>query len=469
MKLLRRLSISIFLTVVLPAVMLAASKAGRSTHAEQLETAHESSSAPTPPMGWNSYDSYGGSVTEQQVLANASYMAAHLAQYGWKYVVIDYYWYFPYPVEHGDPASWAVSMDEYGRLLPALNRFPSSAHGKGFKPLADYIHSLGLKFGIHIMRGIPRAAVRDNLPILGTHDRAPDVAELNNTCAWSTAMYGVDVSNPAGQAYYDSIARLYASWGVDFIKADDMSRGENPAGETYHAVEIEALSKAIKKTGRPMVLSLSPGPAPLTEAAHLERWSQMWRISDDIWDDWKQVLHQFDLCREWAGHSGPGHWPDADMLPLGWLHLEFFGDEPRASRLTHNEQITLMTLWSIFRSPLMMGGNLTTLDPFTLSLLTNNEVIAVDQTSTGSHELFHHGDQIAWAASVPHSRAEYLALFNTGEKPEFVQAEWQELGLKGHCQVRDLWKKKDLGEFFGHFAATIAPHGAGLYKITPVR
>lgn len=424
--------------------------------------------APTPPMGWNSYDSYGGAVDEQQVRANAAYMAQHLAKYGWKYVVIDYYWYFPYPVENGDPSSWAVSMDGFGRLIPALNRFPSSANGQGFKPLADYIHSLGLKFGIHIMRGIPRAAVRDNLPILDAHDRAPDVAELNNTCAWSTAMYGVDVSNPAGQAYYDSMAKLYASWGVDFIKADDMSQGEDPAGETYHSEEIEALRKAMNKTGRPMVLSLSPGPAPISQAAHLERWSQMWRISNDIWDNWKLVLQQFKFCREWARYSGSGHWPDADMLPLGRLGIEFFDDGPRPTRLTQNEQITLMTLWSIFRSPLMMGGDLTSLDPFTLSLLTNPEVIAVDQDSSANLELFHHGNQIAWAASVPRSRAKYLALFNTGAKPELAAADWKVIGLKGHCVVRDLWQRKDLGEYFGRFAATIPSHGAGLYKITPM-
>lgn len=181
--------------------------------------------APTPPMGWNSYDSYGGDVDEQQVKANARYLADHLALYGWKYIVVDYYWYYPDGRVKGVPA-----MDAYGRLLPATNRFPSAAGGKGFKPLADYVHSLGLKFGIHIMRGIPRAAVEENLPVFGTTAHAQDIANVLNTCSWSDAMYGVDVSKPAGQAYYNSLARLYADWGVDFIKADDMSRARDPYG-----------------------------------------------------------------------------------------------------------------------------------------------------------------------------------------------------------------------------------------------
>ena len=169
--------------------------------------------APTPPMGWSSYDAYCGDVTEQEVKANADYMAQRMARYGWKYVVVDYYWYFSHTQPNQEQEKWEFNMDEYGRLVPAPNRFPSAAHGQGFKPLADYIHSKGLKFGIHIMRGIPRAAVKKNLPILGTSAHAKDVADTGNACSWSTAMYGVDVSKPAGQAYYDSIVALYAKWG----------------------------------------------------------------------------------------------------------------------------------------------------------------------------------------------------------------------------------------------------------------
>ncbi len=411
-------------------------------------------------MGWNSYDSYGGDVNEEQVKANARYMADHLAIYGWKYIVVDYYWYYPSGHVKGVPV-----MDDYGRLLPATNRFPSAADGQGFKPLADYVHSLGLKFGIHIMRGIPRAAVEENLPILGTNAHAKDIANLLNTCSWSDAMYGVDVSKPAGQAYYDSLAKLYAEWGVDFIKADDMSRARDPYGEVYHAPEIEALRKAMTNSGRPMVLSLSPGATQLCDAAHVERYSQMWRISDDMWDNWPEVRDQFGYCRLWAPYIGPDHWPDADMLPLGLLRLRGFNDGPRLSRLTHDEQITMMTLWSIFRSPLMMGGDLPTLDAFTLSLLTNQEVLAVDQHSSGNRLLFTRGNQIAWVANVTGTRQKYVALFNLGSAPEEVTVSWRDLGMAGKVPVRDLWKKESPGDFGGQFSATIDPHGAGLYRI----
>lgn len=425
--------------------------------------------APRPPLGWNSYDCYGGDVNEQEVKANADYVAKHLARYGWKYVVIDYYWYFDHPKRGDNVEDLGATMDGDGRLLPDPSRFPSAAGGRGFKPLADYVHSLGLKFGIHIMRGIPRAGVKKNLPVLGTAAHAQDVANLKNICPWSTAMHGVDVAKPAGQAYYDSIAKLYAEWGVDYIKADDMSSAKSPAVETYHGPEIEALRKAMNKTGRPMVLSLSPGPTEVPHAEHVMRWSQLWRISNDIWDDWTQVKQQFNYCRDWAPYIGPNHWPDADMLPLGRIRIRYFKDGPRLSRLTHDEQVTFMTLWSIFRSPLMMGGDLPSIDPFTLSLLTNDEVLAVDQTSSHNHQIFARGDEIGWMADAPGSKEKYVALFNVGDAPAQTTVSWKELGLSGKGTVRDLWEKKDLGTYTDQFGAKLNAHGAGLYKIKAMR
>ena len=428
--------------------------------------------APTPPMGWNSYDAYCGDVTEQEFKTNAAYMAKHLSQYGWKYVVVDYYWYFPHPntEDFNQQEKLAVAMDPYGRLLPAENRFPSAAGGKGFKPLADYVHSLGLKFGIHIMRGIPRAAVRNNLPILGTKAHAQDIANLKNTCAWSTAMYGVDVSKPAGQAYYDSIVKLYAQWGVDYIKADDMTRGEDPAGETYHAPEIEALHKAIVKCGRPMVLSLSPGPTPPSEAQNVMQNANLWRISNDIWDDWKLIKHQFTLARPWVPSIGANHWPDADMLPVGRIRIRGFKDGPRESRLTADELRTLMSLWTIFRSPLMIGGDLPTMDAPTLAYFTNRQALDIDQHSRNNRELFARGDQVAWAAESADGATQYLAVFNIGDSgPVAVPVRWTELGLRGKCAVADVWGKKDLGTFETEFSPAIPAHGAGLYRVGPCR
>ncbi len=424
--------------------------------------------APTPPMGWNSYDAYAGDVNEREFKANADYLAKNLATHGWKYVVVDYYWYFSHPkaIQFQDQETWEVSLDKYGRLLPAENRFPSAAGGKGFKPLADYVHNLGLKFGIHIMRGIPREAVKQNLPILGTNARAAEIANLKNPCPWSTAMHGIDVTKPGGQEYYDSIVKLYAEWGVDYIKADDMSWSEPPASETYHASEIEALHKAIAKSGRPIVLSLSPGPTNPANAEHVRKYAELWRISGDFWDEWKLVKKQFELGRAWMPWIGPDRWPDADMLPLGHIQLRGYPEPPRKTRLTPDEVRTHMSLWMIFRSPLMIGGELPTMDAATLAYLTNDEAIAIDQQSKNNRELFARGDHIAWTADAPDASAKYLALFNSGDAEAMaVPVKFAELGLSGRVAIRDVWEKKDLGVFDGQFAPDLPAHGAGLYVL----
>ncbi len=443
--------------------------AGATRTAAAGASAPARSLAPTPPMGWNSYDAYCGDVTEQEVKDHADYIAKHLAKYGWNYVVVDYYWYFPHPQteDFQKQEELEVAMDEYGRLQPAENRFPSAAGGKGFKPLADYVHGKGLKFGIHIMRGIPRVAVKKNLPIMGTQARAQEIANLQNTCSWSTAMHGIDMSEPGGQEYYDSIVKLYAQWGVDYIKADDMVWGKNPAGESYHAPEIEALHKAIQKSGRAIVLSLSPGPTRPEQAGHLKKNAQLSRISGDFWDSWRLVKRQFELARPWIPHIGPYFWPDADMLPIGRVRIRGYKDGERRSRLTPDELRTHMSLWMIFRSPLMIGGDLPTMDDATLAYLTNDEAIAINQHSSNNRELFTRGDQVAWAADAPDGKAKYVALFNLGDSDSTeVVVKWTELGLTGKCAVRDVWEKKDLGSFEDQFAPKLPAHGGGLYKVS---
>lgn len=395
-------------------------------------------------------------------------------------MVIDGRWQYADPTssraDREGPAMH-MRMDDYGRVLPALNRFPSASNGEGFKPLADYIHGKGLKFGFHIMRGIPRAAVRRNLPILGADAHAQDVALTNNTWGWSKETFGVDVSKPAGQAYYDSIVALYAQWGVDFIKADDMSWGKNPAGESYHAPEISALDRAIQKAGRPIVLSLSPGETNPVHAEEVEQSAHMWRISNDFWDTWKQLKEQFSLCRPWVAYIGSDHWPDLETLPLGPIRVQGYSRQsgwpkplPHQTRFTPAEQRTLMTLWLIFRAPLMTGTDLLSIDPVTLALLTSDEVLAVDQSSTHNRELYARGHTIAWAADIPGTHERYLAVFNLGDgAPAVVDVAWGDLGLKGNCAVRDLWEKKNLGMVEDHFAPKVEAHGAGLYRSKPAK
>lgn len=423
--------------------------------------------APTPPMGWNSWDSFGTGVTEEEVKANADYMATKLARHGWQYIVVDIQWSEPNPKTHGYRPGAELVMDANGRLLPAPNRFPSAAYGKGFKPLADYVHAKGLKFGFHIMRGIPRRAVDQDLPIAGTSMKAAAIADKQSICRWNSDMYGVDVRKPGGQEYYDSIVQQYAAWGVDFLKADDMF-GTGPSGE--HSSEIEALGKAIQKSRRPIVLSLSPGTRDAGKVEIFSKWAQMWRISDDFWDRWVDLKRQFPSFTRWQPYVKPGNWPDGDMLPLGHIGIRAERGDPRMSLLTKDEQRTLMTLWSIARSPLMFGGHLPDNDAFTLDLMTNDEVLAVNQKAIASKELFTRGEQVVWVAELPGSKARYLAVFNTGDtNQEQIKVNWPEIGLFGNCTIRDLWAKSDTGKASDSQTFTVGPHASAFYRITPAK
>jgi alpha-galactosidase len=357
-------------------------------------------------MGWNSWDCFGTTLTEAQAKAEADVMAAKLASHGWQYLVVDIQWYEPNAANHDYRAGAPLTMDGWGRLLPAPNRFPSAAGGAGFTPLADYVHARGLKFGVHLMRGIPRQAVEKNLPVHGTSYHAQEIANRASICPWNPDMYGVDMTKPGAQAYYDSVFELFASWGIDYVKVDDISR---PYHE--HEPEIEAIRRAIDHTGRPIVLSLSPGETALDAAAHVRQHANLWRISDDFWDRWLSLREQFGRLEQWNRYREPGAWPDADMLPLGVLDLG-----RRSTRFTPDEQRTLMTLWSIARSPLMHGGDMTKMDDATLALLTNDEILAVNQHSTNNRPLFDRDDFIAWTADVPGSSDKYLAVFNARDR-----------------------------------------------------
>jgi len=412
--------------------------------------------APTPPMGWNSWDCFATTVTEAQTKAQTDVMAAKLQSHGWRYIVVDIQWYEPNATSFEYRTNAALVIDEFGRLLPAENRFPSAAGGAGFKPLADYVHAHGLKFGIHLMRGIPRQAVEKNLPIKGTSFHAQDVADRKSICPWNPDMFGVDMSKPGAQDYYNSVFDLIASWGVDYVKVDDISR---PYHE--HQREIEAVRRAIDHTARPIVLSLSPGETALDAADHVALHANLWRISDDFWDNWPSLREQFARLEKWNPHRVPGAWPDADMLPLGVLDLG-----RRKTHFTRDEQVTVLTLWSIARSPLMFGGDMTKLDDDTLSLLTNDEILAVNQHSANNRPLFDRGKLVAWIADAPGSPDKYLAVFNTGDAAAPVPVALTAAGFAGPVRVRDLWRHLDLGKFTDEFSPPLAPHGAGLYRLS---
>ena len=407
-----------------------------------------------PPMGWNSWDCYGTSVTEAVVRQNASYMAEHLKPYGWEYVVVDIQWYQPTAADFNYAPFSDVTMDEWGRLQPAENRFPSAAQGAGFKPLSDYVHGLGLKFGIHIMRGIPRMAAHRHLPIAGSEYTCARAADPNSICQWNPDMYGARQDHPATQAYYDSIFRMYAQWGVDFVKCDDIAR-EYP----HCKREIEMISTACRNCGRDIVLSLSPGPAPLSEAEHLKTWANMWRITDDFWDDWKLLKGMFERAEKWCVHAGSGHWPDADMLPFGAIRL--CGEETEAgrwTRFTHDEQRTLMTLWCMMRSPLMMGGELTECDIFTLSLLTNATLLAIQRESFCAHSLRTTDEEAVWVAPRKDGHGSYVAVFNLSETERRITVTDEQLEMPAGRAV-ELWT----GAACEELSACLKPHACAVW------
>lgn len=369
----------------------------------------------TPPMGWNSWDCYGPTVVESEVKANADYMAEHLAMHGWEYVVVDIRWFVENDKAGGyNQTNPIYVIDKYGRYTPATNRFPSAADGEGFKPLADYIHAKGLKFGIHLMRGVPKLAVQRKLPVLGTDGITCDmIANNDSTCTWLRDNMKVDWTKPGAQEYYNSCFDLYASWGVDFVKIDDLSR-------PYHTAEIEMIRNAIDRCGRPMVLSVSPGETPVEKAAHVKTHANMWRTVDDFWDNWSQLNYQFQVCEKWAPYIAPGTWPDADMLPLGKISIRGERGAERWTGFTTDEQKTMMNLWTIFKSPLMFGGDLPQNDKATNALLTNDRVLYMHHYSANNRQLLRtENNQVVWTADDPANGDKFVALFNLGGS-EFV-------------------------------------------------
>ena len=442
--------------------------------------------ASTPPMGWNSWDSYGLTINEVEFRANVDVLR-DLQIYGWKYAVIDEGWYIT------DPGGKSLSDKKYqwdknGLLQPVAERFPSVANGAGFRPLSDWVHKQGLKFGLHIVRGIPKQVVDANLPIAGGSFHAAEAADKTSPCPWDEGNWGV-ADNAAGQAYYDAMFRQFAQWGLDFVKVDCIS--DRP----YRASEIRQIAEAIRKSGRHMVLSLSPGPTSLKRAGEVADLAQMWRISDDHWDVWGAshaadgaipkpgesgefsfgTRDAFDRLAKWFTYAGPGHWPDQDMLPIGHLGPRPGWGNARESRLTHDEQRTELALWAIARSPLILGANLTEMDEFTRALVSNQTILFMNQYATYSRPV----DTAAlgagfanvrvWRASIgePGSRGytEFFGFFNLDEKPTTVKTSWKQLGLDGQKHAAlSAWDDVSLKES-KEIVVTLPAHGSQVYQI----
>ncbi len=387
--------------------------------------------AKRPPMGWNSWDCYGASVTEDILLGNAQYMAENLKQYGWEYVICDIQWYEPTADSHFYHKFTELEMDEYSRLVPAVKRFPSAADGKGFGPIAEKIHDMGLKFGIHIMRGIPRQAVHQNTKLMGTSATARDIAHPASVCMWNTDMYGVDPKADGAQEYYDSIFKMYAEWGIDYVKVDDIARVDYaPEAPGAAFGEIELIKRAISNCGRKIVLSLSPGPAKVDQQNFLLENANMWRMTDDFWDKWEHLYGMFERCHAWEGVSCKDHWPDCDMLPLGHVCVcnNENGQKGHYTHFTEDEQKILMTLWCIFRSPLMFGGEMRDNDEFTKSLMTNEKILNMQKNGRKARQVMRDEDVVIWKSTTKDGKL-YVAVFNISDKKKKCKLKFKDFDL----------------------------------------
>lgn len=430
----------------------------------------------TPPMGWNSFDAWDCRIDEPTFRKSVEILEKELLPHGYNYVVIDYIWY------HDNPGAWdnpkrryghpdlqldkngvpieRLNLDEFGRMIPSPERFPSSKNGKGFKPLADWVHSKGLKFGIHIMRGIPRQAYYDDLPIKGTSYTAKDIAEPWDTCNWNNNMWGVNSEHPAAQQWYNSLFALFAEWGVDFVKADNMMFPE------YHYDDIEMMRKAIDNTGRPMVFSLSNGEAPFAYAQHLSANANMWRISGDFWDQWDRLQHNFQLLNQWSPHIKKGTWPDADMIPFGKLSIDGRPHGPeRFSNFTTDEQYSLFNIWSIARSPMIIGADLLSIPKETLKILTNKEVIYINQHSKNNRQIYQKNGKVIWFANDENSNDHFFALLNTLDDTTRVTFDLELLKLRDKYLVKNLWNNKQV-EVSGKYSEILPPHGSSIYRLS---
>lgn len=389
--------------------------------AQDADTATFRKWALTPPMGWNSWDCYYSSVTEKEVMQNAHYIVDNdLLKHGWEYIVVDIRWYCNHPSlgggNYNQQGTQDYVLDPYGRYLPSPTRFPScmvDGVNQGFKALADSLHRMGLKFGIHLMRGVPKSVVSGGYKLKGS-EATPWRQVYNGTtspCTWLKDNLLVQ-NNEFGQLYYNSIMDLYASWGVDFLKIDDLSR-------PFYTDELRMIRRAIDQTGRPMVLSISPGKTQYSYAQQCLENANMWRMMDDLWDNWSSVDAVFNEADVWSQYSRPGNFADCDMLPLGQIAMTiadpgYTGAQAgRWTQLTQNEQRSMMTLWGICHSPLFFGGEMTKNDAFTLSLLNNDEYHQMHKYGTNAHQVSYDEDNghLAWTSQDPATGNRYLALF----------------------------------------------------------
>ena len=425
-----------------------------------------------PLLGWNPYDGFDWCFRESDLLSAVDAMESTLKPVGYNLMMVEYYWYL-------DLNSETMYLDQHARPQPDPNRFPSAIGEQGFKQLSAYLHSKGLLFGLHTMRGINHMAVQQKLGVLGTNYTADQIVDLTKPCPWvggsTTApyalFYSVNMSHPGGQTFYNSLYAQYAEWGVDVIKNDCVWLD-------YVPDQIEATSKAIAASGRPMLYSLSPGMDDPQATKLVLPMVNFWRQNDDTWDDWPRIVNHFASSarqQPFIGSHGryglPG-FPDLDILPLG-----FIGDEgqchgpSRQSKLTEQEQITVMTLWIIVRSPLQVSGDLSRFSGFLMSLLTNEDALAISANSTNTNFLFSNSSMAVWRSDDvlwSQTGVSYTSIHNLLDYSTNISIPVTDVrGSQGGkvCEVFDVWGgtvQKQLSTI----SATLDGHGSALYKLS---
>ncbi|MFE8953523.1 alpha-galactosidase D [Streptomyces althioticus] len=423
--------------------------------------------AEKPYMGWSSWSlqttSYPGVntegsysyLTEENVNKQTDALASKLKKFGYEYINIDAGWWRDW--------DWTPRFDEYGRQKADPERFPS-----GMKAVADRIHSKGLKAGIYLPVGLEKEGYGEGkLRIWNTDDcTTGDIvySDLRTTNGWDSS-YKIDFSRPCAQKYVDSQAHMIAGWGYDFLKLDGVGPGSFKSGENYdNRADVAAWQKAIRGTGRPIHLEISWS----LDIGHAKDWqatSNGWRVDTDVecycntlvsWEN--SVEDRWRDTPGWTRYAGPGGWNDLDSINVGNAAM---------SGLTKAERQSYMTLWAIAKSPLYSGDDLTKLDDYGLSLMTNRDVLAINQQpGRPAKPVTSVGDEQVWASRNPDG-SYTVALFNLGASPSPVTADWQALGFTGQASVRDVWNRESLGRHKDGITQAVPAHGSRLFTVTP--
>ncbi len=421
---------------------------------------------PKPPLGWNSFDCYGIFANERVLKSNLEAFDKKLKPHGYEYFVLDAGWYSHFKFQEGkefpvDKRSFQQSLDAYGRCIPAPHLFPN-----GLRPIVDDAHKRGIKFGIHIMRGIPKQAVEQNLPIKGTKYFAKDIANTQDICLWNEVMYGVDMSQPGSQEYYDSVVEYLANdLDVDFIKADDIAP---------YPAEVEAIAKAIEKVKKPILLSLSPGNSVSRTDRATFRMANMLRISGDVWDTREDLHKCFERWEVWQDEAAAHFWPDLDMIPFG--ELQVYADLPAAAtdellagkgkkrtcQLTREQKQTFITMRALAASPLFMGGELTMTSDEDFELITHPEILKCNQNGVVGKQISY--KQYLDVRKTPekgNDKAGWIGIFNRNNIVRPITLSAEDLGLEQTktYELEEIWSRSKLPYQNRKLTVTIPAHG----------